>query len=326
MSLLSKSTKNRIVATAIASSMAMVSIFGLVGCANTNTDPGNNPGGGNNNQTPDYSQYSQILQNVLTDDYYTYLITQSVISSYDNYAKNNPEYQPIPYGFLEDEGFDVSKIKNKTLSCSSELYSINNDLYVELKVEIKSSTDYFANYVLKYNLTNEEKYEIDSLFSVLYSNLGNATYFQAPFFVQELSYLKDPQVLSTAYITEYCSNNAVEYFNKKEFLATSHHAVYLGSEYVDNSQIAYHTYQIRPKTSNARFVSQIGTITTHTIGYGRLEIDNKFVQNAEMYNSGKISTQNRQNFESNIQSITSYTTRDHYFKDITLGDNLSNTL
>ena len=81
---LTEKTKKRLAAAALAGGMALTSAFGLVGCNNTNTDPGNNPGpsiqtpGGDNsgnnnsgeNQTPDYSQYSQILQNVLTDQYY----------------------------------------------------------------------------------------------------------------------------------------------------------------------------------------------------------------------------------------------------------------
>ena len=193
---LTEKTKKRIVATVLAGGIAL-SGLGMTGCTSCNPDPNNtnppitNPGGdnggtqapGNNNggnsgsQTPDYSKYSQILQNVLTDDYYTSIA--SIENSDTDYGKkrwsyNHPKALSIPYGFLEDEGLDIESIKSKYLPVKSCIYLIENDLYIEVLAGIKSTTKfitdeniYYANYLLKYNLTNQELKEIKTLFTPL---------------------------------------------------------------------------------------------------------------------------------------------------------------
>ena len=329
-------TKKRVMATILAGGIAL-SGLGMAGCNpnsnnpdNTNppiTNPGDentgNNGGsqnsGNNNggsQNPNYSKYSQTLQNVLTDSYYTTIIGDAK-STDDDYVYNHPRYQPIPYGFLEDEGFDISKFKTKQLSCTSELYSIGNDLYIELKAEIAASTNYIANYVLKYSLTEQEMSELNKLFSSLYySTYQYATYFQAPFFVQELSYSKDPEVQSVGYTTAECNNSSVEFFNAREMIGTSHMATYLKSEYVDNSQTVYHYYIVRPKVSESKCNSKMGIVKMHVNGHCEIVVNNRVVQNnSDLKLSGKLTAENRTNFNNSIQSITSYTSRNHYFKD-----------
>lgn len=325
---LTEKTKKRIAAAALAGGMALTSAFGLVGCTNTNSDPGSNPGpgiqtsggdnsGGSNNQTPDYSGFSQILQNVLTDQYYRNLISNA--NSYnETYSCNNQSYLPIPYGFLEDQGFNTSKYKNGQSLCYAYLFSIDNHLYIQLYSEIQSITNYNVNFILKYSLTDQEIKELYNLFSPLFSNNKETTYFQAPFFIQELSYLKTPEILSISYSTNDSTLSANEYFNKKQFLSNNHISSYIKSEPVENSQTIFHYYLIRPSISTSRGNSRAGVIKIHTIGHSSFYEGNKFVFSSTQLNiSGKITSENRTKFEENIQSIVSYNCANHYFKDLT---------
>ena len=332
-------TKKRFIASILTGGIA-ISSLGMTGCTSCNTDPNNtnppiinpgdngptiNPGdnnGGNNSntQTPDYSKYSQILQNVLTDKYYKNLINDDMSYSFKR-AFNHPSYQPIPYGFLEDEGFDINKFKNKNLSCTSELYSINNDLYIEVKAENESSTNYLTNYVLKYSLTDKELGELKKLFTSVDFYLGEATYYQASFFVQELSYLKDPEIISTAYLTKFANISAREHFDAKKYLSKSHICIYLGSTYKENSNVAFHTYQIRPIIYSPEMSSKIATIVLGTNGYGRIAVDGKYIHNTELKSSGILTDENKISFENSVKNITAYTTSSLYFQDIkTNGD------
>ena len=143
--------------------------------------------------------HSAILNKVLTDSYYRNLVEVAENKkNYNNdklYAKNNNAYTAIPYGFLEKQGYDINAIKNNQLECITDVCIRNKDLYVELKVEHKSSIDYYANYILKYNLTDKEL----SDFKLLYS--GYPCY-QAPQFVQELSYQKNATVEYKTYLAK----------------------------------------------------------------------------------------------------------------------------
>ena len=288
--------------------------------SNSVTYPSNSGG----SSKVDYSKYSKILQTIMTSYGYIGLIRLDQSYTRGDYALNNPKFQPIPYGFLEDEGYDIDKIKSAQLKCGAELYSIDTDLYVELKVETKASTNYITNYVLKYELTKQELNEMQHLFIDL-SSSKDITYYQAPFFIQEVSYQKKPEVLSEAYTTESCHNGAVAYFNKKETLTFTHLATYLGSEYVPNSLVAFHTYQIRTKNSVPQTTSRMATITLATNGYGRLEINGKSIHNSSSLDMSAILTEeNKQLFENSLVAIVSYTSRDYYFKDLRFEKDLEN--
>lgn len=347
-------TKKRVVATVLAGSIAL-SGLGIVGCAGCNPDPNNTnppivtpggdngetqtpggngggqtpggnggsqtPGGNSGSQTPDYSKFSQILQNVLTDSLYFNLINSTSVNTY-----NNPVYQPIPYGFLEDEGFDIVQIKRKNLKCTSELFSIENDLYVELKAEIEASTNYMANYILKYTLTQQEMNEMKNLFTeISISSFEEGTYYQAPFFVQELSYLRDPEVLSVSYATDICNEGANEFFDKKEMIGGSHISTYIKREPVENSQTIYYYYLVRPKTAYSKYSSKVGVVKMFVIGDASFTHNNRTILNyQDLRTSGKLKTEDRENFNNNIYNIISYTTRNHYFIDITKKNALEN--
>ena len=61
-------------------------------------------------------------------------------------------------------------------------------------VENKASTDYYGCYIIKYDLTDQEKDELDMLFE--------EQYIQTPLYIQEISNQKSASVQSEAYISK----------------------------------------------------------------------------------------------------------------------------
>lgn len=326
----------KVASMALAGTMALSSL-GLSACKNENNT--NNPGtstsqpntgdngnsSGSTTQKPDYSKYSQILQTVLTDNYYQGLIGTDLSYSSGTYAYNNQSFQAIPYGFLEDEGFNVKDIKNGNLETTADLYSIDNNLYIELKTEIQSTKNYFANYVLRYSLTNQEMKEIKALFANLSPN-KKITYFQAPFFVQELSYQKDPEVVSVAYITKESLESITEFFNNEKLLTSYHLSIYLGSEYVTEN-IAYHMFNLRPRIISSQANSRVGTITIASIGYDKFVNGNHIVSdNTKYQTAGILTSENSKLFEDSVTAIVAYSTTDYCFKDLSTSNELESLL
>lgn len=137
----------------------------------------------------DYSQYSELLQYVLEDEYYTYL------------AQNMPrgttatgKYAPHPYGFLEDEGYDISAIKSGKVDCYTTSYVLDNEpnnLYIFTMVSNKEN-NINTNYLLKYNLTDQEMQDYNMLHT---GNLSTAYYFQSVFMNDAISQIKTPTTI-----------------------------------------------------------------------------------------------------------------------------------
>lgn len=181
--------------------------FGIavVGACSRNSNSDNNIGQGNtdtdNTDNGGQTQYSQILQTVLTDSEYKQVIEKCTDSYGTTYLTYN-EMKAFPYFFLEEQEHDVASIKNSResgapLECKTSIYIKNDDinnLFMSVRIENKGSPEnYYTNYVLKYSLT---KQEYDELY-MLYEN----NYVQAPLFIQELSRQKTPTVESKINIT-----------------------------------------------------------------------------------------------------------------------------
>lgn len=132
------------------------------------------------------THYSGILNAVLNSDYY-----DSVLESYreqNKYRTTNLE-SPIPYTFLEREGYDIEKIKSGELSCETVAYIMDGDttrLYISTHPE--SPAGYYGNYILSYPLTQQE-------YEDLYM-LHREEYIQAGLFIQELDAQKRATVES----------------------------------------------------------------------------------------------------------------------------------
>ena len=322
----SPTTKRRIISLILAGGMAFSGLT-MAGCDNTSTTTPP-PIVDSGTQNPAYAKYSQILQNVLNDNYYTNLI--SVDSTWTGSAQDapsyqNPKYNAIPYGFLEEEGFNIDEIKNKQVSSKSDMYTIGNDLYIELRVETKASKNYFTNYILKYTLTDKELHEFNVLFTN--SGSGKTTFYRAPFFVQELSYAKTPEVVSKSYVSVDSLNAFEDFADNKQYIAKSTTATYLNAEIIDN--YSFHTYQIHQRLTNyqTKGTMKIGQIKFLVPAKGVELINNKNV--TTLYNmaySFDLLPEDKTKFEENIQTVNCYNCEYASFKDIFENDSTKNLL
>ena len=346
-------TKKRIVATVLAGGIAL-SGLGMTGCTSCNPDPnntnppivtpggdngetqtpgGNNGGsqtpgsnsggntsGGNNSgsQTPDYSKYSQILKNVLTDPYYLDLesmeIADKKIGS-GRYSFNNPKFMALPYGFLEDEGYDIEQIKKSNLYAKSEVYVKNNDLFIELRAETKTGTNfykenssYLTNYLIKYTLTDQEMKEVKALHQPL-DPFSKKTYLQAPMFIQELSYLKTPEIISKAYITKAALDAVEAYCAGRNIVNGSHRITYLGTKQID--EIVYQPmYQTHIPTDSSNIPNEtrvkvaLNTIHFTTFGSGCVNYNSKQINVNTKVSSLDYTEENEKATEESYESIT----------------------
>ena len=160
----------------------------------TDTNPGDttttNPG-------IQLEQYSELLQNVLTNEYYNYLIDSARGGNYDLYTSG--KFQPHPYAFLEDEGFDIEAIENKQLDCYTMSYVLDeepNNLYMYTRVNDGSVVH---NYLLKYELTDQEMKDYDMTHN---APTGATNYYvQAVFMNNEISEMKTPTIVGTSKMT-----------------------------------------------------------------------------------------------------------------------------
>ena len=155
-----------------------------ISCSNNVNDLGTNPP----SQEQEESEYSQLLLNVINDSQYNSLIQKcmsGVISAKDEL------FDPHPYGFLESQGYDVSKIKNGNLSCYTNSFILDeepNSLYIATFVETKASTPYYTEYLVKYTLTDKEKAD--------YHMLHDEEFIHSVFINDEISKTKTPTIVS----------------------------------------------------------------------------------------------------------------------------------
>lgn len=238
-------------------------------------------GPSNPNKPGDESTCSEILRNVLTDSNYKSLesMSEAAINRGDyGYALNNNSYKAIPYGFLEDEGYDIEKIKTNKLSCNTQVYRVDNDLFLDVSVETKSSKSYLTHYVLKYSLTDQEVEDLNDV-CVSLSSLSPTTSYQSPFFIQELSYLKTPEVLSTSHTTQKTVDLVEASTSSK--LKKSVYCFYTGHE--ESGILTYkyywHVFKYNPNSSNIIQQQDLYTLRYSTSPAFIDTIDNKTVFN-----------------------------------------------
>lgn len=157
---------------------------------NANNNIQNNGGNTSNNINKEPVVYSPLLQNILDDEYYNNLIKN---------AKANPskfdsaEFDPHPYAFFEDEGYDIEAIKRGEIKAYTMSYVTEeepNNIYMYSRVNY--SQDACANYLLKYELNDEEMAD----YRMLHSGKDGAEYFiQAAFINNEISETRTPTII-----------------------------------------------------------------------------------------------------------------------------------
>ncbi len=139
--------------------IATATAVGSVSCATTDINPpqivdGTGSSSSHGQGSTNESKYSELLEGVINNAEYQTLIKN---------AKANPElfesaqFDPHPYGFFEDEGYDISAIKDGTMKCETTSYVLDeepNNLYIATRLLVND--DYYATYILKYELTKKE--------------------------------------------------------------------------------------------------------------------------------------------------------------------------
>ncbi|MDE6441805.1 MAG: hypothetical protein K2L12_03515 [Clostridia bacterium] len=160
------------------------------------------------------SQYTQIFQTVLTDDFYSKVI-EDCSDEHGTTFMYYPGMCPAPYFFLEKQGHDISSVKQGKLDCITSIYTQNDDtskLYMSVRIENDNySKNYYTNYVLKYSLSKQEYDELYMLYK------GN--FMQAPLFIQEISRQKTVTVESKINITVDAYKRVVERFKTYDALS-----------------------------------------------------------------------------------------------------------
>ncbi|MBR2970152.1 MAG: hypothetical protein IKC49_03765 [Clostridia bacterium] len=168
---------------------------------NQNNNGSGQNGGSENNK---YSVYSKLLQGVLTNQDYNQLIEK-----YQDYTTDILNHIH-PFGFLEDEGYDISAIKSGQLDCRTNPFVKKvepNNLYMAVAVK---DGNYYSNYLLKYELTDQEMNEYLSFSGGRYST------YQAYFMNDAISRSKNVTVLSETTI----NSNLFNYCNSIDFNST----------------------------------------------------------------------------------------------------------
>lgn len=196
--------------------LSVVAVAGGVS-AFTGCKPKDNPDDGNGDTDKvtdgddgekDSKEYCQILQTVLTGDYYNNLIDSQQYLHF-----NSPEFNPAPFKFLEQRGHNMDSIKKGTLMCDTYIYFVENNknnLYMSVKTD--NSAGDITNYVLKYNITNKEYEDLKMLYD------GN--YIQAPLFIQEMDNQKTPTIESCVSVTYKTYNMLLDSFNSEKMKDT----------------------------------------------------------------------------------------------------------
>ncbi|MFQ6752115.1 MAG: hypothetical protein ACLRFL_00925 [Clostridia bacterium] len=183
---------------------------------------GNQNGGSQNGQTNKYSEYSSLLQGVLTSTEYNSLISQFKIEAQNNGCRKILNYIH-PFGFLEDEGFDISAIKAGNLECHTSPFIYQdepNNLYMALAVKDGS---HYVNYLLKYQLSDQEMNEYRTF-------TGKYATYQAYFFNDAISRAKTPTIVSEVNVSSDTFNSA----HHRYFTQTASSKIYKDIVYGEN--------------------------------------------------------------------------------------------
>lgn len=143
----------------------------------------------------DYSGYSQMLQNVLTNEYYDELI-HSVFVDRNLDLLETAAFQPHPYYFLEDQGINTDAIRNEETTAYSMSFVLDdepNNLYIHTRVLQKNL--FYQNYLIRYELTDQEMAD----YHMLHSGKGQTSfYIQSVFLNEEISRTHTAEIVGSS--------------------------------------------------------------------------------------------------------------------------------
>ena len=184
----------------IALGLALILFLGgATACRNTpdtSTDSSysDSNSGSETGKKEDYSQYSKILQEVLTNNYYNNLLAQAKV---DASLYSSAKFATHPYGFLEREGFDIEAIKDGELDCKTYAFykeSEPNNLYMAVYAE--KDEGIYNEYLIRYKLTEQEMYDYKMLYTMPENSSNADTCLQVFFINDAVSRTKSAEILS----------------------------------------------------------------------------------------------------------------------------------
>lgn len=192
--------------TLVIASVAAVSACTVVTTTNPGNNPGTNPGTDPGTNPGEQTQHSELLLDILEDNYYD----QTTQEFYDaKYFLQKAD--AIPYQFLIEQGHDVEKLKTNELSAYSIIYTLGDDknnIYLSNRIENEGIDTYYTFYTLKYPLTNQEYDDMVMLFE--------NNYIQSGYFIQELAKQKEPTVIADVNTTKKYYDDFYKKFKNSE--------------------------------------------------------------------------------------------------------------
>lgn len=277
-------------------------------------DPNNpdstNPNNPSTPTDPDYSNYSKLVQNILKSDYYKNLVNEN----YGPDMNSSPLFDPHPYAFLQTQGHDVDAIKRGDLECRTCSFIKETEptnLYIITYVENASATPYYTEFMLKYNLTEEEAEDYDYLHG---SNNGIAL--QSVFLNDEISRVKTPTIVSKTNMSVEAHKGMQEDVKKnnkvtKETLGTNFIDIMLKDYSVDNQTFDIFVYYPHDVTSSAKKASKIGVLNCRS-GLSFVQcVDNVYTFPIDDYKIVSL-----ESYKNSVENITVYSTQNLYLNVI----------
>ncbi len=169
----------------------------------------------NKPNTPDYSEYSPLLQDVLKSDYYNGLIAKFEAGQLDHGSLKAGfnVLHSIPFHFLKNAGEDVEEIINNNIQVGWNTFvksKNKNELYSYSFILKNQSSDdaYRTMYLLKYHITDEEYND--------YFMLSHGKYYQASFFFQEIDKTREAELVTKFNIDEEDYEELIQRINNVE--------------------------------------------------------------------------------------------------------------
>ena len=217
---------------------------------------------------PDYTKYSQLLQDVLKSDYYNGLIGELNQNLKDKINAGNFDadfnlFESIPYRFLESKGEDIKNIKMNNVRASTEQYVLDSDkntLFNKINLTYQNDDgNIMKQYLIKYHISDQEYDDLKMLFK------GN--YYQAAMFVQELDNQRDAELVNEFAIDENTYKGLLKIVNEARSIDETFNGKYKNKidslivttikPYPDTYYSAYYlTYQIFTKGNNNNISSR----------------------------------------------------------------------
>ena len=302
---------------AAALAVALAAAFAFAACspASGNSAQQNEPSDPNTPSEPSEpsaptASHSDLLYGILANSYYRKIVSDLRESA--GAADHSQLYDPIPYGFLEDRGHDISGIKNDTLQADSVAYTKEdepNHLYIATRAETAAEFPYYTCYTLRYTLSDLEMSDV----SYLHRNRA----IESIFFIQELSYQKTPTVLSEASIVVTTYDNILKSLLSfdnvsSDLFCTKNLTIDFASfSTINNTIVCY----VRNDHSND--LISTATIRTANMVPGNEGVDiTTLSSNSKVYSGPNLitfeNTQAMQNYINNVTTVTYYDSQNTY--------------